>query len=188
VLVSPPDGTITTTHTVTLDWAPGEGEIADEYELELDGEVYTSTETSYAATLDAGIHTWRVRASNALGYSNYTPIWSLEIIDPPGAPQLVSPADGAILLNPVTFEWSPSAEGNAPEGYIFFLDETAVMTFTEPVTTTVMTLDLGEHSWSVSAFNFAGTTPSAETRSLTVIEDVPEPSFRVFLPFASKDN
>jgi hypothetical protein len=88
----------------------------------------------------------------------------------------------------VTFEWSPSAEGNAPEGYIFFLDETAVMTFTEPVTTTVMTLDLGEHSWSVSAFNFAGTTPSAETRSLTVIEDVPEPSFRVFLPFASKDN
>jgi hypothetical protein len=172
VLLTPPDETMTTTHTVTLEWMQGEGNVAQAYELELDGEVVTTTETAYSTLLDAGTHTWRVRASNVWGDSPYSVIWSFEIVDLAGAPSLVSPLKGAVVGNPVSFEWSPSPEGSPPSGYIFFLDDTAVMTFTEPVTSTEMTLELGEHTWSVSAINFAGVTPAAESRSLTVT-DIP---------------
>jgi hypothetical protein len=173
VPVSPPSGTITTTHTITLSWLPGGDIIEDGYNIELDGEVYTTTMIAFPTIVDAGVHTWRVRAFNIWGNSEFSDFWNFDVIDPPGAPSLVSPMDTALVYNPVIFEWEPSMVGSTPDGYIFTLDGSPVMTFTEPVTSTTMVLTEDEHTWSVKAYNFAGDSPESETWSLSVLPDPP---------------
>ncbi|MGC9024575.1 MAG: hypothetical protein ACP5NB_07080, partial [Chloroflexia bacterium] len=79
VLLSPPDGTVTSTHALTLTWEAGVGGAPEGYNLELDGVVYTTTETFSATVLASGLHTWRVRAYNALGYSAYTDPWTVVV-------------------------------------------------------------------------------------------------------------
>ena len=78
VLISPPDGTTGAPQNVTLTWQAGAGLAPDGYDLELDGLVVTTTQqTSWAGLLDVGLHTWRVRAYNPVGYTDYTAPWSL---------------------------------------------------------------------------------------------------------------
>ncbi|MGC9024574.1 MAG: carboxypeptidase regulatory-like domain-containing protein, partial [Chloroflexia bacterium] len=90
VLLSPPDGTVTSTRALTLTWEAGVGGAPEGYNLELDGVVYTTTETFSATVLASGLHTWRVRAYNALGYSAYSDPWTVEVLDLPGVPVLLS--------------------------------------------------------------------------------------------------
>ena len=81
-LLSPPDGTITTTQNITFAWQAGGGEQADGYNLEVGGTVVTTTETTTATMLATGVYTWRVRAFNAAGHSDYADAWALTI-EPP---------------------------------------------------------------------------------------------------------
>jgi hypothetical protein len=101
-------------------------------------------------------------------------------LDPPDIPILVSPLDGAVVINPVTFEWAPAQLGGPVEGYIFALDSTSLITFTTPVTNTTLMLDPGEHNWSVAAFNISGTSAFASEWMLEV-------PFRMYLPLTSND-
>jgi hypothetical protein len=116
---------------------------------------------------DLGVHTWRVRAFNVQGYSAYSDAWMFEVVAAPGAPLLIAPADASIVNNPVVFEWADSATGGEPTGYVFTLDGSAVMTFTTPVTSTAMTLTVGAHTWSVTAFNDTGYSPASDTWTVT---------------------
>jgi len=78
VLVSPPDGTTGAPQDVALTWQAGAGLAPDGYELEVDGAVVTTTQqTSWSGLLGIGPHTWRVRAYNLAGYTDYTEAWSL---------------------------------------------------------------------------------------------------------------
>jgi len=78
VLISPPDGTTGAPQNVTLTWQAGVGLAPDGYDLEMDGRVVTTTQqTSWSSLLEIGLHTWRVRAYNLVGYTNYTAPWSL---------------------------------------------------------------------------------------------------------------
>ena len=95
---------------------------------------------------------------------------------PPGAPLLISPPDAAVVQNPVAFEWQDSGTGGAPSGYIFNLDSTPVVTFTTPVTSTVMTLTAGNHDWSVIAFNDGGSSPESITQTVEVITPLDPPA------------
>lgn len=79
VQISPPNGTVTTTATVTLQWIAGGGGAPEGYHLDLDGTVITTTSTSYATSLSIGAHTWRVRAFNAAGYSAWTELWTVKV-------------------------------------------------------------------------------------------------------------
>jgi hypothetical protein len=79
VLISPPDATVTGERQVTFTWQAGSGYAPEFYDLELDGTVISTADSSWAATLDTGTHTWRVRAYNLAGYSDYTAPWSLII-------------------------------------------------------------------------------------------------------------
>jgi len=81
VLVSPPDGTITTTHQLTLTWEAGVGEIVDGYNLDVDGTVITTTGTSLMTSLSAGVHAWTVRAYNSAGYPEWAGPWPSEVQD-----------------------------------------------------------------------------------------------------------
>jgi predicted phage tail protein len=100
-----------------MTWEAGAGGLADGYNLELDGSVYTTTETFKVLTLDAGIHNWRVRAFNVWGASDYTDAWNFEIVGP-GVPTLISPSDGAVTSSSTTFVWEDGT-GGVPTGYIF---------------------------------------------------------------------
>ncbi len=80
LLLSPPDGTVTTSTVLTFTWQAGNGGgQPDGYHLDLDGQVYTVTEPVAVMTLSGGLHIWRVRAYNAAGISDYSAPWSVTV-------------------------------------------------------------------------------------------------------------
>ncbi len=83
VLLWPPDGTITTTQSLTLAWGTAPGAAPNGYNLDLDGAVVTTTATSSATLLPVGVHTWTVRAFNAAGYSDWALPWTVEVTETP---------------------------------------------------------------------------------------------------------
>jgi hypothetical protein len=177
VLISPADGTITSTHQISFTWQAGAGPVPEGYNLELDGEVITTTNSSWAATLDAGVHTWQVRAFNSVGYSDYTAPWTVEILDPPGIPVLISPPDGTITsTHQIAFTWQAGA-GGLPDGYNLEMDGTVITT---TGTSWPAILDSGIHTWRVRAFNLAGYSDYTAPWSLLV-------SYRVYLPIVARN-
>jgi hypothetical protein len=172
VLVAPPDGTMTATQAITLTWQAGAGEMPDGYNLELDGEVLTTTATTSPTMLATGVHTWRVRAFNILGYSDYSDAWTVEVVAPPGVPVLLSPTDGTITAtHDITFTWE-AGSGGAPAGYNLELDGQVLTT---TATTSPAMLAAGAHTWRVRAFNVAGYSNYSDAWSLTI-------AHRVYLP------
>jgi hypothetical protein len=97
----------------------------------------------------------------------------------PDAPTLVYPADGSWVSSPVTFVWQPAAGGAPTEGYIFYLDNTPVMTFTGPITTTTLDVTPWTHTWSVAATNNSGTSDPSTPWTLDVFG-------KLFLPVVEK--
>ena len=172
VLVAPPDGTLTATQAITLTWQAGAGETPDGYNLELDGQVLTTTATTSPALLATGVHTWRVRAFNLAGYSDYSGAWTVEVVEAPGIPVLVSPPDGTFTsTRAITFTWQ-AGSGGAPAGYNLELDGQVITT---TATTSPTLLAAGAHTWRVRAFNVAGYSGYSGAWSLTV-------AHRVYLP------
>jgi len=85
-----------------------------------------------------------------------------------GAPTFVTPQDGTKTANKnVTIIWE-SGNGLSPEGYVISLDETLLMTFTTPTTSTEMIIVPGSHTWSVTSTNLAGSSAYAEPWHLDV--------------------
>ena len=97
----------------------------------------------------------------------------------PNAPTLVSPADGAWVNSPVTFVWQPAVGGVPTEGFVFYLDDTPVFTFTTPITTTTIDVTPWLHTWFVKATNPAGVSAPSSTWSLDVFG-------KFFLPITQK--
>jgi len=179
VLLAPPDGTVTTTQAIEFTWQPSStGGLPDGYNVDVDGTVYTETTTNLSLTLGFGDHTWSVRACNVAGCSDYTAAWMLTIVEPAGVPELLAPADGTVTTTTtLTFTWQ-AGPGGTPDGYNLELDGT-VITTTAPLYTT--TLAVGDHTWSVRAYNAAGYTAYSESWTVTVQE-----VHWVFLPLVLK--
>jgi hypothetical protein len=78
-LLAPPNGSVTSTQEITFTWEPGGGGAPSGYNLELNGEVMTTTEPFSATILAPGAHVWRVRAFNPGGYSEYTDAWTVTV-------------------------------------------------------------------------------------------------------------
>ena len=176
-LISPANGTVTGTHDIAFTWQAGAGAAPDSYELELDGQVITTTAPSWAATLATGVHTWRVRALNSAGSSNYTAAWTVEIVDAPGIPVLISPPDGTITAaGQVTFTWQAGA-GFAPESYDLELDGVVITT---AGTSWTATLAPGPHTWRVRAYNVAGYSDYTGAWDLLI-------AYRVYLPVVTRN-
>ncbi len=86
----------------------------------------------------------------------------------PHAPSLLSPADGSLVGSPVTFAWQPAAIGTPAEGYILYLDDTAVMTFTTPITSATLDISPWSHTWFVKATNASGASLPSTTWRVSV--------------------
>jgi dienelactone hydrolase len=156
-MLSPPNGTVTTTQAITFAWQAGAGSAPQGYNLKLDDAVITTTGTTSATILSLGVHTWTVRAYTATAYSDWvTPAWTVEVtatLPPPGVPTLLAPPDGIVTTTQaITFAWQAST-GAAPTGYNVQLDD-AVVTTTDTTSATI--LSMGVHTWTVRAYNEAG--------------------------------
>jgi len=79
ILLYPPNGTVTTTHTITLGWTAGAGTSPEGYNLRLDETVITTTATTSATILSVGAHTWTVRAYNTAGWSGWAAPWTIKV-------------------------------------------------------------------------------------------------------------
>ncbi len=157
-LLSPANGTLTTTHALTFAWQAGAGDPADGYNLSVGGDVITTAVTTAPIVMDTGSYTWTARAYNENGYSDWvSPTWTVEITDTlaPGVPILLSPPDGTITTTrAITLTWQAGA-GALPIGYNLQVDHT-IITPTAGGTTLLPLLSAGPHTWTVRAYNEGG--------------------------------
>ena len=152
ILLAPPDGTLTTTQAITFAWQAGAGETLLGYNVKVDGNIITTTNTTSATVLSNGTHTWTARAYNAIGYSAWATTWTVSITQPVGVPTLVAPPDGNLTLHNVTFAWQAGA-GSAPAGYNLQVDGSVITTTN---TTSATVLSNGIHTWTARAYNAVG--------------------------------
>jgi hypothetical protein len=164
-LIAPPNGSITTTHNITFAWEAGGSTSPMGYNMELDGEVITTTNTFSATILDSDTHSWRVRAFNGAGYSDYSDAWMVTIADPPAVPIPLAPADGTVTTTQgITLTWAPGY-GDLPNGYNLELDGVVITT---TGTTSATMLAMGNHTWRVRAFSVAGYSDYSDAWMVTV--------------------
>jgi len=157
VLLAPTDGVVTTTQAITLSWQAGAGNAPAGYNVDLDGQVITTSNTTSSTVLANGVHTWTVRADNAAGYSAWvTPAWAFEITDTlpaPHSPILMSPSNGSLTMTQaITFSWRADT-GAAPTGYNVQIDGDVI---TSTGTSSATVLSMGVHTWTVRAYNGVG--------------------------------
>ncbi len=169
ILLSPPNGSVTTTQAIIFAWQAGTGGTPAGYNVQMDGRTITTTETTSPTLLARGIHMWTVRAYNLAGYSAWaTPAWSVEVTDTlpaPGVPILLSPPDGTITTTQaITLSWQTGV-GGSPDGYHVQVDG-RIITTTGTISPTLLLP--GIHTWTVRAYNVAGHSDWAANSTVTV--------------------
>jgi hypothetical protein len=179
VLLFPPDETVTSTQAITLTWEAGAGEPPDGYNLMLDGEVFTTTDTISPTVLSLGVHTWTVRAYNSAGTSDWASARAVEVVPPPpGVPTLLFPPDETVTTTQaITFTWQAGA-GGTPAGYNLDIDGQVVTT---TATSWSADLSFGLHAWTVRAYNAGGTSDWASARTIERIR------YRLHLPLVQRE-
>ncbi|MBI5563791.1 MAG: exo-alpha-sialidase [Chloroflexi bacterium] len=179
ILLAPPSGTITTANAIDLMWQSGGGEVIG-YNVDVDGTIITTSNTTSATLLPIGLHSWSVRAYNAGGYSAWASTWTVEVsntLPAPGTPILVAPANGTITTSTsIQFAWQ-SGPGGTPGGYHIDVNG-SIVTVTSPISTAL--LPYGLTTWTVRAFNASGPSAWAAARTLNVLQP------RLFLPLISR--
>jgi hypothetical protein len=104
-LVNPYNGAVAKVagnhYTVGFVWSSSDG--ATDYDLEINGPrnyLLTITPTSTGVDLVFGEYTWRVRAHNNYGYSDWSPLWNFQVVSlyAPAAPNLIGPSNGAKII------------------------------------------------------------------------------------------
>ncbi|HNT76711.1 MAG TPA: hypothetical protein PKH77_17005 [Anaerolineae bacterium] len=201
-LLAPPDGTITTTRALTLRWAPNPGSDApDGYNLEVDGNVITTTGTTWATTLDLGDHTWRVRAFNAVGYSDWPSLWTLRVAAmlcvPLGDVQMTGQAT-VTLNSTATFVATVTPISNTNQllptfPLTYTWTATDLTSQSHVITTEGVLTDTAAFTWSaeglknvaVTVANPCGVTVDA-TRAITVVAES-ETTQPIYLPLVMRN-
>jgi kumamolisin len=160
--ISPVNGTALTSSSTTLSWTNSAG--AANYRLEITGPSpynLTTTSTSYTASpLSAGTYTWRVRAYNSSGWSDWTNPWTFYYDTTP--PTTPSPDNGVSGWNGVTaqFSWAPSTDtGSGIAGYYWHVDSGSD-TFITTTSVSVTGVSEGSHTFYVKAKDNAGNNGS----------------------------
>lgn len=192
VLRFPPDGSQDQPLILNLEWNPVEGAVR--YDLEVSGSsdftTYQYRDSSVIATSKqirgltvSSMYYWRVRAGTSFGWSAWSSIWKFKTLgeDPPEAPILVAPVDGAqeldLMLN-LTWQ-SP----DRPDGYHLQLSQSAqfesCIINNSTLTSSSMFLSGLKHStdyfWRVRAKNQYGWGPWSGARIFTTFTPSAEP-------------
>jgi uncharacterized repeat protein (TIGR01451 family) len=160
-LLSPADGTITSTTAFTLTWlaspsADVAGYLVDWNDTEID--VGNTTVFGTEILADA-VYSWTVSAYDTVGNQGvYTDVWSFEVdTTAPDPPVLIAPADGTVTYTKeLTLTWSPSVSPDVA-GYLLLWNgsEVAIGPATEFATGVLAD---GTYTWTVAAYDILSHT------------------------------
>ncbi|MGA9116136.1 MAG: T9SS type A sorting domain-containing protein [Bacteroidota bacterium] len=183
-LVSPPNGG-TVSSTVTLSWNAVPNATRYRVQVATDssftpGSIVlhdsTLTGTSRQVTGVSGMRYWRVAAGQTRGWTAYSPVWSFATGEPPPAPTLQSPPNGATgqTVTP-TLSWTIAGGGftyrvqvgtdSTFASGIAFDDSTVTGTSRQVANLSGGTL----YHWRVTARNAGGYGPSSAVWSFTTV-------------------
>jgi hypothetical protein len=195
VLVSPANGAVLPSASPSFEWqASGDAGVGlDHYELWIDGskdqDVALGTcagetcSAQPASPLGLGTHNWFIRAVD--GAANHTDTATRSIVvdtEPPTAPVLTAPADGAVTTAGFpAFSWEESNDpGSGIDHYELFIDGTkdrdvalGACTAGSCTVPPDSILSEGPHTWKVRAVDEAGNTTDSATRTLTLDSQFP---------------
>jgi fibronectin type 3 domain-containing protein len=199
VLISPADGYVASTTTITFDWgdvSPLAG-VAN-YEIAISstaGFSVINCSSSPAASqltlssISQGVWYWKIRSKNTLNkYSPWTAYRTLNVdITPPPAVTLSSPVNYVVSsMTKTTFEWLAPAD-NGPAGinrYVYQVSDDGFASYVidDTTTSTSASVDLtqGTYNWRVSAIDNSSNTgpPSA---SWVIVIDTTQPGQPVLI-------
>jgi subtilisin-like proprotein convertase family protein len=128
-----------------------------------------NTSNTPLETIAVGAGTWTLHAYDWVGAdAGSLTSWELcfgapAIVPPPPAPTLLTPADTATALNPVTLTWSAVAAASS-----YDVDLDGVVTNTAATSFAAPTLASGPHTWRVRAKNSGGNSPFTAPFTFTV--------------------
>jgi len=181
IITSPLNGSVTNVTSVSVEWTGSDsGTGIDYYHLRLDqgSWSYMGVQTFHACTdLTEGEHTVEVRAVD--GANNYViEVVSLSIDSISPVVTISSPQDGAVL-DQLTFtaSWTATDSGGI-DRYEVRVDDGQWTDFGVQLTTS-LTLDEGEHTVEVRAFDNAG---NCDSDSVGIELDVTDPLVNILDP------
>lgn len=172
-----PNG-LTTDKTPTFEFTAGANEIGTTYECQVDAGAWVNNCASpfTAGELSDGEHTFRVRATDAVGNAEDPGASRTFTVDttPPGTEILTGPAEGArVSSTTAVFEFDSSAADAAE--FLCRLDGSPWAPCDSDSDQTYMGLADGDHTFSVRARDAAGNDdPSPPSRSWTVDATPPQ--------------
>jgi hypothetical protein len=170
-LETPSNGSSTTDATPYFNWSSVT--YATGYDIDIDGNVYSTTSSSYtpSSNLSISSHSWKVRAKNSTGNSSYTSSWSVTVQNPiPGTPTLASPTNGSSTTDATPyFNWNNVTYAT---GYDIDIDG-SVNSTTSSSYTPSGNLSLGSHNWKVRAKNSTGNSSYTSSWIVTVQNPIP---------------
>lgn len=169
--LSSPANAATVCDSTTLTWVASD--CATSYDVDIDGTVYGPFATTSMVTpvLAPGVHTWMVRGTNVSGVGPYSAsrTFTSTAVAPSTAPTLSSPANAAIVSNPVTLTWTAAT---CATSYDIDIDGTVygpvgTLNFVAP------TLTPGIHTWMVRGTNTYGAGAYSASRTIDVLGPPP---------------
>jgi hypothetical protein len=185
-LSSPANGATDVSTSPTLNWNASSGATSYQLQVSTNSSFSTTvvsqsgiTGTSYDATglTDGTTYYWRVNATNADGASDYSASWSFTTSggsgNPPAAPTLGSPINGATGISPSpTLTWNVSSGATSYQLQISRNSSFSTIDFSQSgiTGTSYGVIGLAEgttYYWRMNATNGAGTSPYSEIWSLT---------------------
>jgi|GEM_PF-2440166 len=171
-LLTPANGSSIFTQVATnFTWSPAAN--ATGYLIQFDSESpVVVSGTGYSRTFgSAGIHTWKVQATNAAGSSDWSQANTFSVVL--GIPTLITPADAAVFLigSTISFSWTPMAGATSYDLEIdagtlqVTLNNLSGSSMDLPVTAT----NVGIHNWHARAKYGSSTGSWSATRTYTVL-------------------
>ena len=170
-LTSPVNGTGSGS-AVTLSWQSVSNavEYYAEYSGASSGNSGWINGTSLPLTsLPAGAYTWKVKARNAGGESEWSVPWSFTVTTAPVAPILLLPADNAtVVAASLSFSWNSTANATA-----YYFEYSGAMSgnsgWVTSTTAQIATPVNGVYTWRVKARNAGGESVWSQTRTVTFV-------------------
>jgi len=137
------------------------------------------TETTYSASgLPEGLYTWRVKARNVNGESDWSEVWSFTVQSEssvPGAPALTAPADAARVDSTLQLEWNGVA--GATEYYMEYSGTASGNSgWIAGQSFTLQSLPTGSYTWRVKARNAGGEGGWSQSRTFVVVSTPATPT------------
>ena len=179
--MSPIDGTIYASSSEIFTWSSSQG--ATLYQLEVLGPspgIYNTTGTFYSLMfLNEGHYTWRLRAFNSSGWSDWTSDWGFAFdMTSPSTPDPDDGVSGWLTSSTPTFSWLASDSISGVAGYYWRVD-TGPETWT---TTSSVTLNIqpdGNHIFFVKATDNAGNNGTYGSHAFQIDTTYPSGSITI---------